>query len=166
MCRRSRERELLGLWLVISPCRFSNDEKTIGRRRLMYGACTVRFAVHEYNYIFYTDSVFSPCPPTRPLLRRIDLILMLWPICFVAATRQGPHLKPREFKRSAETVAKAVRLKRVTTSLQGPLKRTMGDKGGRQIDDEATERQIQQPYWETTPPDTHVVDQLVSGLGR
>ena len=162
----SRERELLGLWLVISPSRFSNDTKTISRRRLMCGAYTVHFAVHQGNCPFYTDSVFSPCPPTRPLLRRIDLILILWPIFFVAATRQEPHLKPREFKRSAETVAKAVRLKRVTTSLQGPLKRTMGDKGGRQIDDEATERQIQQPYWETTPPNTHVVDQLVSGLGR
>ena len=167
MCRRSRERELLGLWLVISPCRFSNDEETIGRRRLMYGACTVRFAVHEYNYIFYTDSVFSPCPPTRPPLRRIDLILMLWPICFVAATRQGPHLKPREFGKSVEavagvTVSGVTGFVGVTASRQGPpiSAMTCGDQCGKPA--HSTERQIEHPYWETIPPNTHRGQQLVS----
>ncbi|CAM9347653.1 unnamed protein product, partial [Ectocarpus sp. 12 AP-2014] len=29
-----------------------------------------------------------------------DLLLILWPLCFVAATQQDPHLKPRTFKKS------------------------------------------------------------------
>ncbi|CAM9261431.1 unnamed protein product [Ectocarpus sp. 12 AP-2014] len=29
-----------------------------------------------------------------------DLLLILWPLCFVAATQQDPHLKPRSFTKS------------------------------------------------------------------
>ncbi|CAM9828362.1 unnamed protein product [Ectocarpus fasciculatus] len=29
-----------------------------------------------------------------------DLLLILWPLCFVAAVQQDPHLKPRTFKKS------------------------------------------------------------------
>ncbi|CBN78282.1 hypothetical protein Esi_0005_0160 [Ectocarpus siliculosus] len=29
-----------------------------------------------------------------------DLLLILWPLCFVATTQQDPHLKPRTFKKS------------------------------------------------------------------
>ncbi|CAN0234313.1 unnamed protein product, partial [Ectocarpus sp. 8 AP-2014] len=29
-----------------------------------------------------------------------DLLLILWPLCFVAAAQQDPHLKPRTFKKS------------------------------------------------------------------
>eukprot|EP00752_Nemacystus_decipiens_P013005 g11506.t1 len=29
-----------------------------------------------------------------------DLLLILWPLCFVAASQQEPHLKPRTFKKS------------------------------------------------------------------
>ncbi|CBN78263.1 hypothetical protein Esi_0005_0128 [Ectocarpus siliculosus] len=29
-----------------------------------------------------------------------DLLLILWPLCFVTATQQDPHLKPRTFKKS------------------------------------------------------------------
>ncbi|CAM9171945.1 unnamed protein product, partial [Ectocarpus sp. 8 AP-2014] len=29
-----------------------------------------------------------------------DLLLILWPLCFVAATQEDPHLKPRTFKKS------------------------------------------------------------------
>lgn len=106
--------------------------------------------------------------PPFPLLRRIDLILILWPIFFVAATRQDPHLKPRDFKRSAEIVGGVTGFTGVTASLAGPLKRTMarGDKGGREIDVDATEHQIERPYWEDSPPETHPVEQLVSALKR
>ena len=119
-------------------------------------------AVHKGYYLIFTDHVFSPCTPALPALRPIDLILVLWPIFFVAATRQDPHLKPRDFKRSVETVAGATGFTGITASLRGPLKRTMGDNGGRQIDVEATERQIERPYWETTSPETHAEDKLVS----
>ncbi|CAM9989958.1 unnamed protein product [Ectocarpus sp. 12 AP-2014] len=44
-----------------------------------------------------------------------DLLLILWPLCFVAATQQDPHLKPRTFKKSvvrgaerAASVSKAI----------------------------------------------------------
>lgn len=99
-------------------------------------------------------------------MRRTDLILVLWPIFFVAATRQDPHLKPRDFRRSAETVAGVTGFTGVTATLAGPLKRTMarGDRGGREIDVDATDRQIERPYWEDTPSDTPPVEQLVSGL--
>ena len=121
--------------------------------------------VHKGYYLIFTDHVFSLCAPVLPALRRIDLILVLWPICFVAATRQDPHLKPRDFKRSVETVAGVTGFTGITASLRGPLKRTMGDNGGRQIDVDATERQIERPYWETTSPETHAIDKLVSALG-
>ena len=50
----------------------------------------------------------------------------------------------------------------VTASRQGPPKNTMtcGDQCGKPA--HSTERQIEHPYWETTPPNTHQGQQLVS----
>lgn len=77
-------------------------------------------------------------------------------------------MKPRDFRRSAETVAGVTGFTGVTATLAGPLKRTMarGDRGGREIDVDATDRQIERPYWVDTPSDTQPVQQLVSALKR
>lgn len=37
-----------------------------------------------------------------------DLILIFWPLLFVAASYDPPHLKPRNFRKSAETVKGAL----------------------------------------------------------
>lgn len=81
-----------------------------------------------------------------------DLILILWPIFFVAATRQEPHLKPRDFKKPAAILAGKPSLAGVTASLPRPLKRRMstGGQTGRTID--IAEHQIERPYWEPPSP--------------
>lgn len=81
-----------------------------------------------------------------------DLILILWPIFFVAATRQEPHLKPRDFKKPAAILARKPSLAGVTASLPRPLKRRMstGGQTGRTID--IAEQQIERPYWEPPSP--------------
>lgn len=134
----------------------------------MKSIITADVSVLDSTCIIVVDHLCYSCPPDLPLLRRIDLILILWPIFFVAATRQDPHLKPRDFKRSAETVAGVTGFTGVTASIAGPLKRSIArdDKGGRQIDVDATDHQLERPYWEDSPPQTDRVEQLVSALKR
>ena len=76
------------------------------------------------------------------------------------ATRPSP--KAPRFQEVCRDRGGGYRITGITASLRGPLKRTMGDNGGRQIDVDATERQIERPYWETTSPETHAEDKLVS----
>ncbi|CAB1105832.1 unnamed protein product [Ectocarpus sp. CCAP 1310/34] len=52
-----------------------------------------------------------------------DLILILWPIFFVAISRPEPHLKPRNFKKSvARTVERASGVTKTVANL-GPMRR-------------------------------------------
>lgn len=46
------------------------------------------------EYLLHT----TPPPNFFPLAT--DLLLLLWPVFFVAATRQNPHLKVRNFRKS------------------------------------------------------------------
>ena len=41
---------------------------------------------------------YTPAPPSS---RSADLLLLLWPIFFVTAARPDPHLRVRNFKKSA-----------------------------------------------------------------
>ena len=99
--------------------------------------------------------VFCPHPPALPLLMFcIDLILILWPIFFVAATNQGPHLKPREFKTYVAGVTQFVG---ATASVEGPRKNgprknatTYFGQSERPAD--RTEQAVEQAPWETTSP--------------
>lgn len=87
-------------------------------------------------------------PPTPPSVRlpccafAPDLLLLLWPIFFVAASRQDPHLKVRNFRKSVTKPAKSVRVRH-------PLrhKNRAGPNDGRNgfTDDEEGE---QPPAWE------------------
>ena len=47
-----------------------------------------------------------------------DLILIFWPIIFVAASYEAPHLKPRNFRESAAKVTETV-AKVLPSKLQG-----------------------------------------------
>ena len=66
-----------------------------------------------------------------------DLLLLLWPVFFVTA-RQRPHLRVRNFKKSAtiaskrvvrvsETLSRPLALKRHTTLTRGAEQRTTGE---------------------------------------
>lgn len=111
----------------------------------------------------FTHRVCSPRPPALPLLFCIDLILILWPIFFVAATHQGPSQKPRDFKKYAAGVTGFVG---VTASVEGPLKNTSmsGAQSGRPKG--PTELQVEQAHWETTSPAIHSVQRLVRVCGN
>eukprot|EP00904_Undaria_pinnatifida_P010891 jgi/Undpi1/6932/HiC_scaffold_21.g09406.m1 len=64
-----------------------------------------------------------------------DLILILWPIFFVAATREGPRVKPRNFRKSVSRVAERAKIVNPKTAFQRPLKRSMpvGCQSGRSL---------------------------------
>ena len=57
----------------------------------------------------------------RPMLR-VDLILILWPIFFVAVTRQEPRPKPRKFSKPARKIAEKIGLAGTTVHLPRPPK--------------------------------------------
>lgn len=58
-------------------------------------------------------SLLSVPPPPRP-----DLLLILWPIFFVATAHEDPHLKPRNFTKSV--VKGAERVAGVTNAIAHP----------------------------------------------
>ena len=82
---------------------------TLGQNQANFHARMTQFnkplAINEHE-------IFSPFfPPCKSA----DLLLILWPIFFVAATQQEPQLKPRTFKKSitrgaerAAGIAKAI----------------------------------------------------------
>eukprot|EP00904_Undaria_pinnatifida_P008142 jgi/Undpi1/4458/HiC_scaffold_17.g07812.m1 len=74
-----------------------------------------------------------------------DLILILWPIFFVAATQQEPHLKTREFLKPARKAAEQLG---GTVGIPGPLKHIMASSGGHGRSIDTAEQQIERPYWE------------------
>ena len=100
---------------------------------------------------------------TRPFavlrLFRVELILILWPIFFVAITREEPNLKPREFKKLVGMVAEPIGVARRTVSLPWPLKRSMPTGGHNEERIDVAEQQIARPYWEPTSPANELPDQ-------
>lgn len=89
-----------------------------------------------------------------PLLRTTDLILILWPIFFVAATRENPTLKPRNLKKSVTRAAERAKGAGAAIGLPRPLKRSMSTsldgRRGRSI--RPLDQPVERPYWETAPP--------------
>ena len=61
------------------------------------------------------------------MLRGVDLILILWPIFFIAAPQQEPHLKTREFVKPARKAAEQLG---GTVEIPTPLKHIMASSGG------------------------------------
>ncbi|CAM9518546.1 unnamed protein product [Laminaria digitata] len=81
-----------------------------------------------------------------------DLILILWPICFVAATRESPRLKPRNLKKSVTRAAERAKGLKSTVSIARQLRRSMPTDGlsGRRV--QRTDQPVERPYWEPTQP--------------
>lgn len=77
-----------------------------------------------------------------------DLILILWPIFFVAATQQDPHLKPRDFKKSAEWVAERARGAAESASIPRQVKGATTFEGVRPTVN-FPEQAAEPPYWES-----------------
>lgn len=79
-----------------------------------------------------------------------DLLLLLWPVFFISASRQDPHLKGRNFKKSVTRGSDRVvdltrRVNNASLDLPHPLRRKTGSKR-RNATDEDEERP---PTWET-----------------
>lgn len=90
------------------------------------------------------QSTFSPLPVTVS-----DLLLIFWPIFFVAAARQDPHLKVRNFRKSVVRGSQhARRITSTVTSIGPPLKRrrpfgTSGEGSG-------LDKQEETPSWDAS----------------
>lgn len=93
-----------------------------------------------------TQAAFPISP--RLLHAPPDILLILWPLFFVAATRQDPHLKPRTFKKSV--VRGIERTAGITKAIArpGPIVRSgsveIGDTS-RGLDDFREERSAWEP---------------------
>ena len=84
-------------------------------------------------------------PPFFP--RVADLLLLLWPVFFVAVARQDPHLKVRNFKKSmkegSENVVRFVQPVRLSSSLR--RRNELGKRAGQQTAADTGEKR---PAWE------------------
>ncbi|CAM9401821.1 unnamed protein product [Ectocarpus fasciculatus] len=78
-----------------------------------------------------------------------DLLLILWPLFFVAATQQDPHLKPRTFKKSV--IRGAERAAGVTKVLAraAPMRHSSTAKQAAAVD--GFEESEEAPPWERNP---------------
>eukprot|EP00904_Undaria_pinnatifida_P008146 jgi/Undpi1/4461/HiC_scaffold_17.g07815.m1 len=86
-----------------------------------------------------------------------DLILILWPIFFVSATRESPTLKPRNLRKSVVRAAERAKNVTPTVVLPRPLRRTMSVNGGsRSI--QTSDQPVEVPYWENPPPSDKLSD--------
>ncbi|CAB1104807.1 unnamed protein product [Ectocarpus sp. CCAP 1310/34] len=65
-----------------------------------------------------------------------DLLMLVWPIFFVAASRQDPHLKPRNFKKSVAKGLEGLRIGKLVTP------RTRNDGSSNPEDEDV------KPHWE------------------
>eukprot|EP00903_Cladosiphon_okamuranus_P013102 g12221.t1 len=77
-----------------------------------------------------------------------DLLLILWPLCFVAATQQEPTLKPRTFRKSIIRGAeRAAGVKKVVARV-APIRRNSSAASA--VDSFAGAQEL--PYWEHKQP--------------
>ncbi|CAM9349566.1 unnamed protein product [Ectocarpus sp. 13 AM-2016] len=65
-----------------------------------------------------------------------DLLMLLWPIFFVAASRQDPHLKPRNFKKAVAKGLEGLRIGELVTT------------GTRKDGSSNPEDEEEKPHWE------------------
>ncbi|CAB1104434.1 unnamed protein product [Ectocarpus sp. CCAP 1310/34] len=78
-----------------------------------------------------------------------DLLLILWPLCFVAATQQDPHLKPRSFTKSAVRGAQRVAGVTKMVARAAPVKHTSSTSHASAVD--GFEDQEEVPAWDRQP---------------
>eukprot|EP00904_Undaria_pinnatifida_P008136 jgi/Undpi1/4452/HiC_scaffold_17.g07806.m1 len=74
-----------------------------------------------------------------------DLILLLWPIFFVAATRENPTLKPRNLKKSVQRVGTSI-------GFAASLKRSSSGSSDSSRCVHPLEQPGERPYWESHRP--------------
>lgn len=79
-----------------------------------------------------------------------DLLLLLWPIFFISASRQDPHLKGRNFKKSVTRGSDRVvdltrRVNNASLDLPHRLRRKTGDRKSNATDED----EERPPAWET-----------------
>lgn len=102
--------------------------------------------------------------PLHPLLQRalfrnrcqqlcyaVDLLFILWPVFFIAASRQDPHLKVRNFRKSIARGATRARGVSATTSISHPLRPRMKIAGGSGNYVSSIEEE-QRPAWDIADP--------------
>lgn len=94
---------------------------------------------------------FVPLLPAVVLRRALssDLLMLVWPIFFVAASRQDPHLKPRNFKKSVAKGLEGLRIGELVTA------------GTRKDGSSNPEDEEQKPHWERKGRQVRFVAALV-----
>lgn len=80
-----------------------------------------------------------------------DLLLILWPLFFVAATQQDPHMKPRDFKKIAGWAVESAKVAASTSGLARPSEGATTFDGLRSGAGRR-ERPAEPPYWEAAVP--------------
>ena len=113
--------------------------------------CTAQGNLFTHHDIDLFPACFVSLTATTPSTWHVDLILILWPIFFVAATQQDPHQKPRDFKKSVEWVAERARKTAVIVRLPRPAQGASTFDGLRS-NVASLEQTDEPPYWETTLP--------------
>ena len=98
-------------------------------------------------------------PPLRPLAA--DLLLLLWPVFFVTAARQDPHLRVRNFRKSATRGSE--RVASVSKTLCLPLAKgrrgALARRAGQRTTGETGE---ERPSWECA--DSSFCEQVMSAF--
>ena len=77
---------------------------------------------------------------------RADLLLLLWPVFFIAAARQDPHLKGRNFRKSVTRGSELV------VGLSKPVRHSVS------LRRTTADAEAERPAWET--PDASARDQV------
>ena len=126
--------------------------------------CTVQGNLFTYRDIDLFPACVVSSIATIPSMWHVDLILILWPIFFVAATQETPHQQLRDLKKSVGWVAERAVDAAVTVRIARPVKGASTFDGLRS-NPGRSDQTDEPPHWETTLPPHQSQRQQVRSFG-